>query len=73
MANGLIGVGIDSWGNDRTARADRGDHVQVRLSGSIGAENDYHEIWNLDIVSVNPIAPVEVPAPPIVVAPRFTG
>ncbi len=48
------------------------------FSGSIGFANDNHDIWNLNIESVNPIAPVTpvepvTPAQPVVVTPAFTG
>lgn len=48
------------------------------FSGSIGAANDNHDIWNLNIESVNPIEPVTpvapvTPAQPVAVTPAFTG
>jgi hypothetical protein len=43
------------------------------LSGSIGAANDFHEFWNLDIQSVNPINPPTPVVEPIVLEPSFTG
>jgi hypothetical protein len=45
------------------------------FSGSIGAANDNHEFWDLDIESVNPITPVTpvTPAQPVAVTPAFTG
>jgi hypothetical protein len=48
------------------------------FSGSIGAANDNHDIWNLNIESVNPITPVTpvepvTPAQPVAVTPAFTG
>ena len=51
------------------------------FSGSIGFANDNHDIWNLNIESVNPIAPVTpvtptepvTPAQPVAVTPAFTG
>jgi hypothetical protein len=51
------------------------------FSGSIGAANDNHDIWNLNIESVNPIEPVEpvtpvqpvTPAQPVAATPAFTG
>jgi hypothetical protein len=41
------------------------------FSGSIGGANDNHDVWDLTIDTVNPIAPVE--PVPVVVAPSFTG
>lgn len=46
------------------------------FSGSIGGAPDYHEVWDLDIESVNPVTPVTpiTPvAPPLVIQPAFTG
>jgi hypothetical protein len=58
-------------------------HIRVRLllaatsfkfgfSASIGGANDFHEVWDLNIESVNPVTPV-TPAAPVAVTPAFTG
>jgi hypothetical protein len=57
------------------------DTFKFGFSGSIGAANDNHDIWNLNIESVNPITPVTpvtpdtpvTPAQPVAVTPAFTG
>jgi hypothetical protein len=42
------------------------------FSASIGGANDFHEVWDLNIESVNPVTPV-TPAAPVAVTPAFTG
>jgi hypothetical protein len=57
------------------------DTFKFGFSGSIGAANDNHDIWNLNIESVNPITPVEpvtpvqpvTPPQPVAITPLFTG